>query len=77
MAQFKVKDLVQLKDEYEVMGNASLFRIRSIANGKAILGQLDTDSNRYLGVDTEIDIDDPQLIVPHREVLEMYSRHVR
>ncbi|WP_071288725.1 hypothetical protein [Mycolicibacterium llatzerense] len=77
MAQFKVKDLVQLKDEYEVMGNASLFRIRSIANGKAVLGQLDTDSNRYLGVDTEIDIDDPQLIVPHREVLEMYSRHVR
>lgn len=76
MAQFKVKDLVQIKDEYEIMGNPSLFRIRSISRGKAILGQLDTDSNRYLGVDTEIDIDDPQLIKPHPEVLAMYARHV-
>ena len=39
-SRFKRGDLVQLKDEYERLGNPSLFRIRSINDGKAVLGQL-------------------------------------
>jgi hypothetical protein len=59
-----------------VQGNPSLFRIRQIADGKAILGQLGTDDD-YHGVDTSIDLDDPDLIAPHPEILEQYTRHVR
>jgi hypothetical protein len=70
-------DLVQLKDEYEVGGNPSLFRIRSVRNGEAVLGQLCTDDDHYHGVDTLVALDDPELIAPHPEILAMYSRHVR
>lgn len=75
--RFKRGDLVQIRDEYEVGGNPSCFRIRSISHGKAILGQLGTDDDHYHGLDTEIDLDDPELITPHPEILAMYSRHVR
>lgn len=74
--KFTRGDLVQLKHEYEVGGNPSLFRIRSIRNGEAVLGQLGTDDH-YHGVDTLVALDDPELIEPHPEILAMYSRHVR
>lgn len=74
--RFKVGDLVQIRDEYEVQHNPSCFRIRQIARGKAVLGQLGTDDDDYHGADTEIDLDDPELIEPHPEILAMYSRHV-
>lgn len=74
---FSRGDLVQLRTEYEVMGNPSLFRIKRIHNKVAILGQLSVDSDGYGGVDTAVDIDSPELIAPHPEILEMYSRHVR
>jgi hypothetical protein len=77
MARFSRGDLVQLRHEYEVMGNPSLFRIRRINKGVAVLGQLSTDSDHYCGIDTTITVDDPDLIAPHPEILEMYSRHVR
>jgi len=35
------------------------------------------DEDGFQGVDTEVDLDDPDLIAPHPEILEMYSRHVR
>jgi hypothetical protein len=75
--RFKRGDLVQLRHEYEVMGNPSLFRIRRIHDGVATLGQLNPDSDRICGVDTSIELDDPDLIEPHAEILQMYSRHVR
>lgn len=74
--RFSRGDLVQLREEYEVGGNPSLFRIRSIDNGVAVLGQLSPDHDRYCGIDTTIELDDPDLIEPHPEILEMYSRHV-
>ena len=77
MARFSRGDLVQLRHEYEVMGNPSLFRIRRINKGFAVVGQLSTDSDHYCGIDTTITVDDPDLIAPHPEILEMYSRHVR
>ncbi|MCV7256777.1 hypothetical protein H7J86_31835 [Mycobacterium hackensackense] len=76
-AKFVRGDLVQLKHEYEVGGNPSLFRIRSIHNGKAVLGQLGTDDDHYHGVDTLVALADPELIEPYPEILAMYSRHVR
>lgn len=75
--RFARGDLVQIKSEYEVHGNPSLFRIRQITGGKARLGQLSDTSDDYVGVDTWIDIDDPELIAPHPEILRMYARHVR
>lgn len=75
--RFSRGDLVQLKHEYEVMGNPSLFRIRRIHRNVAVLGQLSTDDDDFHGVDTEIDLDSPDLIAPHAEILEMYARHVR
>lgn len=77
MSRFRRGDLVQLRHEYEVTGNPSLFRIRRIHNGEAVLGQLSPDDDRYCGIDTAISVDDPDLIEPHAEILEMYSRHVR
>lgn len=76
-ARFARGDLVQLRDEYVVGGNPSLFRIRSIRNGEAVLGQLGTDDDHYHGVDTLVALDDPELIEPYPEILAMYSRHVR
>jgi hypothetical protein len=71
--RFKRGDLVQLRYEYEVMGNPSLFRIRSIRKGVAVLGQLSTDASRdYCGLDTTVELNDPDLIAPHPEVLAMY-----
>ena len=75
--RFKRGDLVQLREEYEVHGNPSLFRIRRIYNGVATLGQLNPDSDSFCGVDTDVELDDPELIEPHAEILQMYSRHVR
>lgn len=74
-ATFSRGDLVQLKSEYEVGGNPSLFRIRSVRNGEAVLGQLGTDDDHYHGVDTVVALDDPELITPHPEILTMYARH--
>lgn len=68
---------MQLRHEYEVMGNPSLFRIRSIHQGAAVLGQLSPEEDGYFGLDTTIAVDDPDLILPHPEILKMYSRHVR
>lgn len=76
-ARFAVGDLVQLRHEYEVMGNPSLFRIRSVEGSTAVLGQLSEDSDDYVGADTEIDTDDPDLIAPRPEILQMYRRHAR
>lgn len=75
--RFKRGDLVQLREEYEVHRNPSLFRIRRIHNGVAQLGQLSDDSDDYCGLDTSVALDDPDLIEPHPEILQMYSRHVR
>ena len=75
--RFKRGDLVQLHHEYVVGGNPSLFRIRRIHSGVATLGQLSTDSDGFCGVDTDVELDDPDLIEPHAEILQMYSRHVR
>lgn len=77
MARFSRGDLVQLRYEYEVIGNPSLFRIRRINKGVAVLGQLDPDSDAYCGIDTTVEVDDPDLIAPRPEILQMYSRHVR
>ncbi len=74
---FSRGDLVQLRQEYEVMGNPSLFRIRRINKGVSVLGQLSPESDGYCGVDTAIELDDPDLISPHPEILEMYARHIR
>lgn len=74
---FKVGELVQLGGEYTEMGNPSLFRIRSIAKGKAVLGQLSDTTNAYIGIDTEVELDDPDLVAPHSKVLAMYPNHVR
>ncbi|ORW08554.1 MULTISPECIES: hypothetical protein [Mycolicibacter] len=74
MKNFKVGDLVQLDHEYRVMGNPSLFRIRSITAGKALLGQLSDRTDGYIGIDTEVDLSDPELVAPYPEVLAMYPR---
>lgn len=71
-----VGDLAQLDYEYKVQNNPSLFRIRSIINGIATLGQLSTDSDDYEGLDTTIAVDDPDLVRPYPEILAQYSRHV-
>ena len=76
-SRFKRGDLVQLHHEYVVGRNPSLFRIRRIYSGIATLGQLSPDSDNFIGVDTEVEMDDPDLIEPHAEILQMYSRHVR
>lgn len=75
--RFRRGDLVQLRHEYEVGGNPSLFRIRRIHQGFAVLGQLNPDEDDFRGLDTTIGVDDPDLITPHPEILEMYSPHVR
>ncbi len=75
--KFQVRELVQLDSEYRVHGNPSLFRIRSIKGNTATLGQLSDTSNRYVGVDTTIDLDDPDLVRPYPEVLAMYPRHTQ
>jgi hypothetical protein len=72
-----VGDLAQLDHEYKVQNNPSLFRIRSITNGQAILGQLDPDDDDYHGLDTSIALDDPDLVRPYPEILAQYPRHVR
>jgi hypothetical protein len=69
-------DLAQLDYEYKFQNNPSLFRIRSIINGIATLGQLSDRSDNYLGVDTTIAVDDPDLVRPYPEVLAQYSRHI-
>ena len=69
--------LVQLREECEVRGNPSLFRIKRINHGVAVLGQLSPDSDSYCGIDTAVELDSPNLIEPSPEILEMYSRHVR
>lgn len=73
---FAEGDLVQLKTEYEVHGNPSLFRIRTITGRQARLGQLSSTSDGFVGVDTWIDLDDPELIAPHPEILRQYERHI-
>lgn len=75
-AAFQVRDLVQLRYEYEVQRNPSCFRIVEIRGAQAVLGQLSPDGDGYVGCDTVIDLGDPDLIRPHPEILEMYARHV-
>lgn len=75
--RFQVGDLVQLDSEYKQIGNPSLFRIREIVDGEAVLGQLRDDSDEYGGLDTWVALDDPDLVAPYPEVLAMYPRHVR
>lgn len=72
---FHERDLVQIKSEYEA-GNPSCFRIIEIYDGKAVLGQLDPNADRYIGVHTVIELDDPDLVSPATSILEQYSRHV-
>jgi hypothetical protein len=68
-------DLVQIASE--AAWNNSCFRIKRIYRGNAILGQLDPDSDRYCGVDTEISVSNPELVAPSAAILAMYSRHVK
>jgi len=76
MSPFKKGDLVQIDSEWTEMGNPSLFRIRSISGeGVAILGQLSDQHSRYIGIDTTIGVDDPDLVAPYPEVLAMYPNH--
>lgn len=70
--RFRLGDLVQLDAEYKQIGNPSLFRIRDITGNTATLGQLSDDRDEYIGVDTSIDLDDPDLVRPYPEVLAMY-----
>jgi hypothetical protein len=72
--RFELGDLVQIKSEYEEHGNPSLFRIREIAGGQARLGQLSSQDDGFVGTDTWIDLDDPELIAPHQEILKRYAR---
>ena len=75
--RFQVDDLVQVKSEYVVHGNPSLFRIREIVDGRALLGQLSSEEDGFIGTDTWVDLDDPELIAPYPEILQRYARHVR
>lgn len=71
--RFKKGDLVQIDSEWKEIGNPSLFRIRSISrDGVATLGQLSDRHSGYIGVDTTIGVDDPDLVAPYPEVLAMY-----
>ena len=73
VSRFKKGDLVQIDSEWKEIGNPSLFRIRSISSeGVATLGQLSDQHNRYIGIDTTIGVDDPDLVAPYPEVLAMY-----
>lgn len=71
--RFDVGDLVQIKSEYEEHGNPS-FRIREITGGQARIGQLSSQYDGFIGTDTWIDLDDPELIRPRREILRRYAR---
>ncbi|WP_078294592.1 hypothetical protein [Mycobacterium sp. D16R24] len=74
--RFQVGDLVQLKSEYLEGGNSSLFRIREIIGGQALLGQLSSTQDGFLGADTSVSLDDPDLIAPYPEILQRYARHL-
>ncbi|UCN12771.1 MULTISPECIES: hypothetical protein [Mycobacterium avium complex (MAC)] len=73
VSRFKKGDLVQIDSEWKEIGNPSLFRIRSISrDGVATLGQLSDQHSGYIGIDTTIGVDDPDLVAPYPEVLAMY-----
>lgn len=74
--RFQVGDLVQLKTEYLEGGNPSLFCIREIDDGQALLGQLSSTQDGFHGADTSVSLDDPDLITPYPEILQRYSRHL-
>ncbi len=72
--RFDVGELVQIKSEYEEHGNPSLFRIREITDGQARIGQLSSQYEGFIGTDTWINLEDPELIAPHPEILQRYAR---
>lgn len=72
--RFDVGDLVQINSEYEEHHNPSPFRIREITGGQARIGQLSSQHDSFIGTDTWIDLDDPELIRPHRQILQRYTR---
>lgn len=74
--RFKVGDLVQINSEYLVHGNPSLFRIRDIVGEDALLGQLSSQADGFVGTDTWIGLDDPELVRPHPEILLRYARRI-
>lgn len=71
---FKAGDLVQLRSEAQ--WNPSLFRIRSATSKQLVLGQLSDTSSRYIGVDTSVDLTDPEsaadVIAASPEILALY-----
>lgn len=76
VSRFKKGDLVQIDSEWTEIGNPSLFRIRSISrDGVATLGQLSDQHSGYIGIDTTIGVDDPDLVAPYPEVLAMYPNY--
>lgn len=75
--RFRVGDLVQRKTEYLRFGHHNMFRIRAITAGTAVLGRLAPDSDGYIGPDTTLELDNPDLIAPYPELLALYSRHLR
>ena len=56
--EFAVNDLVELRTESKF--NRSLFRIKDIDGPEITLGQLSDRTGEYIGVDTLLNIDDPE-----------------
>lgn len=56
---FAIGDLVELASETD-RGNPSLFRILDIDDNQILLGQLDDDSDEYIGDNTTIDLSVPE-----------------
>ncbi|TLH48579.1 hypothetical protein [Mycolicibacterium aubagnense] len=74
MTSFKVDDLVQLRSEAQ--WNPSLFRIKSATAKQLVLGQLSDSSDGYVGLDTAVDLTDPEsaadVIAAGPEILAQY-----
>lgn len=75
--RFQVGDFVQLKSEYLAHGNPSLFQIVEIDDGEAILGQLSSTEDGFVGAGAAVGLDDPELIAAFPEILQRYGRHIR
>ncbi|ORA61039.1 hypothetical protein EJ571_24945 [Mycobacteroides franklinii] len=75
--RFQVGDFVQLKSEYLAHGNPSLFQIVEINDGEALLGQLSSTEDGFVGAGASAALDDPELIAAFPEILQRYARHTR
>lgn len=76
---WKVGDLVQLRTEAQ--WNPSLFRIKTATSKKLVLGQLSDRTDEYIGLDTAIDLTDPEdaaeVIAASEEILAEYPHIAR